>query len=111
LLIVDEAMAVMAITLVWATSAAVTDGELPIWRCTAFVIGALVTSCSMVCTSVDVTGCCVDPIALAWLDACTRTWAEAEYCLDSVNENARLIPNPISARPMTHHFRLRMSRA
>ena len=50
--------AVMAMTLVCATSAAVTDGALPSLRRTALVTGALVTSCSMVCTSVGVTGCC-----------------------------------------------------
>ena len=48
--------AVTAITLVWPTSEAETPGALPsfarTWLCTC----ALVTSCSSVCTSVEVSG-------------------------------------------------------
>ena len=63
----------------------------------------------MVCTSVVVTGCWVEPSALAWLEDCTSTCADAVYSFDSVNEIARLTANPTRASPMTHHLRLRTS--
>src|SRR5579872_3745112 len=99
----------MDMTLVCAISDAAIDGALPSSCRTVLVTVALLTNCSMVCTSVGVTGCSAAPSALAWLEGCTRTWAEDAYCLGSVNEIARLTANPNSANAMTHHFRLRTS--
>ena len=54
----SAAIAVIAITLVCATSAADTVGALPSCLVTLLFTGALVTSSSSVCTTVGVTDCC-----------------------------------------------------
>ena len=101
-------VAVMAITLVWPTSAADTAGALFSWARTACWTGALVTSCNSVSTSVWVTGCgCVTPTPLASMDGCTSSCAVAEYCLCAVSENARLAARPSAAANPTHHLRRR----
>src|SRR2546430_5857021 len=100
----------MLITLVCATSAARTGGVLPSrWR-TCDWIAALVTSCSMVCTSVGVTCCGVLDSAPGPVELCTSTWAVAAYCFGWVSDIARLTDAPSSASPGTHHLRRRTSR-
>src|ERR1035438_7314596 len=64
-------------------------------------------SCSSVCTSVGVTGCSAVPVAEAWLEGWTRSWAVAEYCLAWVSATARLAATPSRAAQTTHHLRRR----
>src|ERR1700722_12500606 len=98
----------MAITLVWPTSEADTAGAPFSLARTACWTGALVTSCSSVCTSVWVTGSgCVAPAPLALTDGCTSSCAVAEYCFCAVSENARLAARPSVAARTTHHLRWR----
>jgi hypothetical protein len=102
--------AVMLITLVCATSAACTVGVLPSCLRTCAWTAALVTSCSMVCTSVGVTCCGAVESAPGPVGLCTSTWAVEAYCRGWVSEMARLAATPRSASPVTHHFRRRTSR-
>ena len=72
-------VALMAITFVWAISAAETDGLLPSRRLTACSTCALVSSCTSVCTSVGVTGFGAWPGVVLTPEGCTRIWAVATY--------------------------------
>ena len=100
-------MAVSAMTFVWATSDAETDGTLPSLPRTSATTGALVASCRSVCTSVVVTAWGALPRLTPCPDDCTSSCAVAEYCLACRTERARLTASPSTASAITHHFRRR----
>ena len=94
-------------TFVWPTSAALTLGTLPSFRPTAALIGALVTSCSSVSTSVGVIACWVAPLVTDALSGCTRSCAVAEYALGWDSEYPSEATKPSTVTAITHHFRRR----
>src|ERR1700753_4442812 len=101
-------VAVTAIRLVWPTSPAATGGALPSSLRTAFCTWALVTSCSSVCTSVEVTGAWLPELRARLLPTdWTSSWAVAEYGFWPGREKDRLTARPRIAIVATHHLRRR----
>ena len=82
-------------------------GALPSFLRTTRTTGALVASCSSVCTSVAVGACCALPAFTAVPENCTRSWAVAAYSFGDDSEMARLTASPSSASAATHNFRRR----